>query len=102
MNMGLPLSPACLPAATTGPTAPTATPLVRPAAAACPFWLPCFVRRAAQPLTIARPRLPPSPPEPAEKARRRDPKLHSYSGIACPSMKKVGVGSSAEPPPPPG
>lgn len=26
---------------------------------------------------------------PQEKARRRDPKVHSYTGIACPSMKKV-------------
>jgi len=27
---------------------------------------------------------------PHEKARRRDPKIHSYTGIACPSMKKEG------------
>jgi hypothetical protein len=27
---------------------------------------------------------------PQEKARRRDPRLHNYTGIACPSMKKVG------------
>eukprot|EP00887_Chlorella_sp_A99_P005027 scaffold4.g5027.t1 len=27
---------------------------------------------------------------PQEKARRRDPRLHSYTGIACPSMKKEG------------
>ncbi len=26
---------------------------------------------------------------PGEKARRRDPKTHSYTGIACPDMKKV-------------
>ena len=26
---------------------------------------------------------------PQEKARRRDPKVHTYTGIACPSMKKV-------------
>ena len=26
-----------------------------------------------------------------EKAVRRDPRLHSYTGIACPDMKKVGV-----------
>lgn len=28
---------------------------------------------------------------PQEKARRRDPKVHSYTGIACPSMKKEGT-----------
>ncbi len=27
---------------------------------------------------------------PQEKARRRDPKTHKYTGIACPSMKKEG------------
>ncbi|KAH7617210.1 hypothetical protein Ndes2526B_g07803 [Nannochloris sp. 'desiccata'] len=27
---------------------------------------------------------------PQEKARRRDPKIHTYTGIACPSMKKEG------------
>lgn len=26
---------------------------------------------------------------PGEKARRRDPKVHQYTGIACPDMKKV-------------
>jgi hypothetical protein len=26
---------------------------------------------------------------PQEKARRRDPRLHNYTGIACPSMKKA-------------
>ncbi len=26
---------------------------------------------------------------PGEKARRRDPQTHSYTGIACPDMKKV-------------
>jgi hypothetical protein len=26
---------------------------------------------------------------PQEKARRRDPRTHAYTGIACPSMKKV-------------
>lgn len=26
---------------------------------------------------------------PGEKARRRDPKIHTYDGIACPDMKKV-------------
>lgn len=26
---------------------------------------------------------------PQEKARRRDPRVHTYTGIACPSMKKV-------------
>lgn len=26
---------------------------------------------------------------PGEKARRRDPKTHNYTGIACPDMKKV-------------
>lgn len=29
---------------------------------------------------------------PGEKARRRDPKVHQYTGIACPDMKKVGPG----------
>jgi hypothetical protein len=28
---------------------------------------------------------------PQEKARRRDPKIHTYTGIACPSMKKEGT-----------
>lgn len=28
---------------------------------------------------------------PQEKARRRDPKDHNYTGIACPSMKKEGA-----------
>lgn len=28
---------------------------------------------------------------PQEKARRRDPRAHTYTGIACPSMKKDGV-----------
>lgn len=27
-----------------------------------------------------------------EKAVRRDPRLHNYTGIACPDMKKVGAG----------
>ncbi|CAL8465566.1 g5102 [Coccomyxa elongata] len=27
---------------------------------------------------------------PGEKARRRDPKVHQYTGIACPDMKKTG------------
>ena len=27
---------------------------------------------------------------PGEKAKRRDPRVHSYTGIACPNMKKVG------------
>jgi hypothetical protein len=27
---------------------------------------------------------------PQEKARRRDPSIHNYTGIACPSMKKEG------------
>ncbi|PSC70828.1 coiled-coil domain-containing 94-like protein isoform A [Micractinium conductrix] len=27
---------------------------------------------------------------PQEKARRRDPRVHNYTGIACPSMKKEG------------
>lgn len=26
---------------------------------------------------------------PGEKAKRRDPRLYSYTGIACPNMKKV-------------
>ena len=26
---------------------------------------------------------------PGEKAKRRDPRLYSYTGIACPDMKKV-------------
>ena len=26
---------------------------------------------------------------PGEKAKRRDPRVHSYTGIACPNMKKV-------------
>ena len=26
---------------------------------------------------------------PGEKARRRDPKIHTYDGVACPDMKKV-------------
>ena len=28
---------------------------------------------------------------PGEKAKRRDPRLFSYTGIACPDMKKVGL-----------
>ncbi|GAB4814485.1 hypothetical protein N2152v2_001531 [Parachlorella kessleri] len=28
---------------------------------------------------------------PQEKARRRDPRVHTYTGIACPSMKKEGT-----------
>lgn len=28
---------------------------------------------------------------PQEKARRRDPRTHSYTGIACPSMKREGT-----------
>jgi hypothetical protein len=29
---------------------------------------------------------------PGEKAKRRDPRYFVYTGIACPSMKKVGTG----------
>lgn len=29
---------------------------------------------------------------PGEKARRRDPKIHTYDGVACPDMKKVRSG----------
>ena len=28
---------------------------------------------------------------PGEKAKRRDPRVHSYTGIACPNMKKVSL-----------
>ncbi len=28
---------------------------------------------------------------PGEKAKRRDPRVHSYTGIACPNMKKVAT-----------
>lgn len=28
---------------------------------------------------------------PGEKAKRRDPRLFSYTGIACPNMKKVST-----------
>lgn len=26
---------------------------------------------------------------PGEKAKRRDPRVHAYTGVACPDMKKV-------------
>ena len=33
---------------------------------------------------------------PGEKARRRDPKTHHYTGIACPDMKKVPCSRSLD------
>ena len=45
--------------------------------------LPCSVRRVHD-WTLC------NFTHPGEKIRRRDPQTHSYTGIACPDMKKVG------------